>query len=76
MVSLRCKMAVKEELDNLGIENYTVKLGQVYLTNKITKEQRSVIRDRLLKLGLRLLDDEKAVLIERIKNVVFGLTKN
>ncbi len=70
MVSLRCKMAVKEELDNLGIVDYSIKLGQVNLRNKITKEQRIIISDRLLKLGLKLLEDKKAVLIERIKNIV------
>lgn len=70
MVSLRCKMAVKAALDAIGISNYVVKLGEIDIKGNLTKDQRRVIRASLLSLGLTLLDDEKAVLIERIKNLV------
>lgn len=70
MVSLRCKMIVKEELNNLGIYNIVVELGSVEIMEKITSELREKLKGNLLKSGLELLDDKKAILIERIKNVV------
>jgi AraC-like DNA-binding protein len=70
MVSLRCKMMVKEELIRLGINNVVVDMGMVEVLNDISNKQREQLRGRLLMLGLELLDDKKSILIERIKNVI------
>lgn len=73
MVSLRCKMVVKAELKNLGIEYVIVELGSVEILENITSVQHNLLKENLLKSGLELLDDKKAILIERIKNVVIEL---
>ncbi len=70
MVSLRCKMMVKEELENLGLHHINVDLGVVEILENITSKQRKLLRENLLKSGLELLDDKKSILIERIKNVI------
>jgi len=70
MVSLRCKMMVKSELDNLGLHYGAVELGEVEVKENITAEQREQLKKALLKSGLELMDDKKSVLIERIKNVI------
>ncbi len=70
MVSLRCKLMVKDELERLDITNVVVDLGMVELLDDITHEQREQLRENLLMLGLELLDDKKAILIEKIKNVI------
>ncbi|MCL1665753.1 MULTISPECIES: helix-turn-helix domain-containing protein [Elizabethkingia] len=70
MVSLRCKMVVHQELENLGIKNAVVDLGMVELWDDISLSQRTMLRENLLKTGLELLDDKKSILIEKIKNVV------
>ena len=70
MVSLRCKMVVKEELAKLGMRYVIVELGMVEIIDDITEEQRIELRAGLLKSGLELLDDKKSILIERIKNVI------
>lgn len=70
MVSLRCKMMVKEELKKLGIQYISVDLGDVVIMEDINEEQRNQLKIALLKSGLELMDDQKAMLIERIKNVV------
>ena len=36
MVSLRCKMAVKEELDKLKLKHTSIELGEVNLKKDIT----------------------------------------
>ena len=70
MVSIRCKMIVKEELKKLGIHYVAVDLGEVEIMENITELQREQIKTTLLKSGLELMDDKNAMLIEKIKNVI------
>ncbi|MEO9483963.1 MAG: AraC family transcriptional regulator [Ekhidna sp.] len=70
MVSLRCKMMVKEELKKLGLKYATVDLGVVEVMENITIDQRNQLRKNLLLSGLELLEDKKSILIEKIKNVI------
>lgn len=70
MVSLRCKLMVKEELKKLGLKYIFVDLGVAEILEDITEEQREILKRNLLKSGLELLDDKKSILIERIKNVI------
>jgi AraC-like DNA-binding protein len=73
MVSLRCKMVVKEELKALGIKHAIVELGMVDLLDDLDPSQREKLKVALLKSGLELMDDKKAILIEKIKNVITEL---
>ncbi len=70
MVSLRCKLMVKEELTKLGFHYVIVELGMVEILENITPEQRDQFSKNLLKLGLELLETKKSILIEKIKNVI------
>jgi AraC-like DNA-binding protein len=73
MVSMRCKMLVKEELKKLGLHFIIVDMGVVDIMENITTDQREEIRNILHKSGLELMDDKKAILIEKIKNVIIEL---
>ena len=73
MVSLRCKMVVKEELKKIGLQYVIVELGMVEILEDITIEQRKLLKKNLLKSGLELLEDKKSILIEKIKNVIIEL---
>ncbi|MBC8110418.1 MAG: helix-turn-helix transcriptional regulator [Verrucomicrobia bacterium] len=70
MVSLRCKMLVKEELKRLKLKYTAIDLGLVETLEDITPEQHDELKKNLLRSGLELLDDKKSILIEKIKNVV------
>ena len=70
MVSLRCKLMVKEELRKLGIKYVIIDLGMVEMLESITLKQREELKANLLRSGLELLDDKKSILIEKIKNVI------
>lgn len=70
MVSLRCKMMVKDELAKLGLHFVNLDLGVVDILENITQEQHEKLKENLALSGLELLDDKKSVLIERIKNVI------
>lgn len=70
MVSLRCKMLVKTELDKLGIDYLSVDLGMVEIRGHISEKQREEFGRNLKKSGLELLDDKKNILVEKIKAVI------
>jgi len=70
MVSNRCKMAVKEALRTLGLHFIVVDLGEVEVMEDLTLEQREDLKIALTDSGLELMDDKRAVLIEKIKNAI------
>jgi len=70
MVSIRCKMVVKAELEKLGLHYTSVELGETHILETPTAEQFEELKTVLLRSGLELMDDKKSVLIERIKNVI------
>jgi len=73
MVSNRCKMAVKEELKKLGLHYIVVELGEVDIMETISNEQREELKAGLFDSGLELMDDRRAVLIEKIKTVIIDM---
>lgn len=73
MVSLRCKLAVKEALESLGLHFVILELGIVEIMQDLTEDQQTQLYDILLKSGLELMDDKKSVLIEKIKNIIIEM---
>jgi AraC-like DNA-binding protein len=63
-------MIVKSELEKLGIHHLIVELGEVEILENINPEQRQELKTALSKTGLELMDDKKAILIEKIKGVI------
>ncbi len=73
MVCIRCKMLVKNELQNLRLHAVTVELGEVTIQEDISGETLDQLRTALMKWGLELMDDKKSVLIQKIKTVIIEL---
>ncbi|MFZ4106266.1 helix-turn-helix domain-containing protein [Flavobacterium sp.] len=73
MVSLRCKMLVKEELKRLGLHFVIVDLGMVEILEDISPEKFKKLNNNLALSGLELLDNKKSILIEKIKNVIIEM---
>ncbi len=73
MVSNRCKMAVKEALKSLGLHYILVDLGEIDIMETLSQEQRQQLQKALNVSGLELMDDKKAMLIEKIKNVIIEI---
>ena len=61
---------VKEELRNLGLHFIVVDLGEVEIMENISPEVRNQLKLALLSSGLELMDDKRAVLIEKVINVI------
>ncbi len=73
MVSNHCKVAVKEVLRSLGLHFIVVDLGEIELMEDLSPEMRVQLKTALLKEGFELMDDKRAVLIERIKTVIIEM---
>jgi len=63
-------MLVKEELKNLEIQFGNVQLGAVEILGGLTTEKREKLKHNLKLSGLELMDDKRAMLIEKIKIVI------
>jgi len=50
-----------------------VDLGEVEIMENISTDQREQLKGGLLQAGLELMDDKRAVLIEKIKNTVIEM---
>ena len=73
MVSTRCKMAVKEALKELGLHFIVVDLGEIEIMETLSEEQRRQLTIALHNSGLELMDDKRAILIEKIKNAIIEM---
>ena len=73
MVSNRCKLAVKDELKKLGLHFIMVDLGEVEIMEDMDPETQKKLEEALLGIGLELMDDKKAMIIEKIKTVVIEM---
>jgi len=76
MVCDRCVMAVKSELEKLGLHAISIALGEVELEKECTETQKRDLLKRLRSLGFDLIDDKKNITIERIKTVLIELVYN
>jgi len=70
MVSIRCKMLVKAEIEKLGLHSIKVELGQAEIKEDISPQLWNELNIALKKSGIELMDDRKSILIEKIKNVI------
>lgn len=66
-------MAVKSELQNLGLHHTRVELGETEIMEELSAEQRYILSTSLKKIGLELLDDKKNIMVERIKTLIIEL---
>jgi AraC-like DNA-binding protein len=73
MVSIRCKMVVKSELEKLGLNFSDVELGEVEIIGKVSKDQLDSLGASLKLTGLELMDDNKKILVEKIKTIIIEL---
>lgn len=73
MVSNRCIMAVRELLKELGLHFIHLQLGSVEVMEELSSSEREQLRIGLSKTGLELMDNKKAILIERIKNEIIQM---
>jgi YesN/AraC family two-component response regulator len=70
MVSLRCKLIVKSELEKMNLHYTVIELGEAEIAEELSAEEKKELKISLLKSGLELMEDKKSMLIEKIKNII------
>ncbi len=73
MVCLRCKIMVKAKLQELGIGYKRVDLGEIEIYEKLPEDKLYQLKECLLTMGLKLIEDQKAVLVEKIKSLIIEM---
>ncbi|MBK9636857.1 MAG: helix-turn-helix domain-containing protein [Bacteroidetes bacterium] len=73
MISNHCKLTVKEELKKLGLHFVMLDLGEVDIMEDLSAEKLEQMKTALLNSGFELMDNKKAVLIEKIKNTIIEM---
>ncbi len=73
MLSARSKMEVKEEFKKLNLHYVFVEMGEVEIMETLNSEQLEELKQALHRIGLELMDDKKAVLIDKIKNAIIDI---
>ncbi len=73
MESERCIAKVKEELENLGLRYKSVELGEAELAEDLSGEKLRMLACALMKSGLELMVDTKAIIIKKTKRIVLEL---
>jgi AraC-like DNA-binding protein len=66
-------MAVKSELEKLGLHHTRVELGETEIMEDLSAEQLDNLNTSLKKIGLELLDDKKNIMVEKIKTIIIEL---
>jgi len=76
MVCIRCKNAVRCELEKLGLHHIRVELGEIEIMEELSAEQILQLKVALSGIGFELMDDKRAILIERIISVIIDMVHN
>lgn len=66
-------MLVKAELDRMGLHYTAVNLGEVEIKENLSETTLQEFAKAIAKSGLELMDDKKAMLIEKVKNVIIEM---
>lgn len=66
-------MVVKSELEKLGLNHTTIELGEVEITDRVSEDQLKNLSVALKMTGLELMDDNKKILVEKIKTTIIEL---
>jgi len=70
MVCGRCKLAVDAILKDAGYNVVSVNLGEVTISNELSKSELQYLNKKLQSIGFELLEDEAKKQIEKIKQIV------
>ena len=73
MVSLRCKLMVKRELQKLGIQDVSIGLGTIEIKENISHKKKAQLKQNLALSGLELMDNKKSILIDKIKSTIIEM---
>jgi AraC-like DNA-binding protein len=69
-------MEVKEELKKLGLHYIVVDLGEIEIMEELNADQLLRLKVAFYSIGFELMDDKRAILIDRIISVIIEMVHN
>ena len=76
MVCDRCRMAVGQTLEQLGLHPLRIDLGEAVVEEEASPDQLAALGDKLERLGFRLLDDRRQQTVDLIKSALIRRVLN
>jgi AraC-like DNA-binding protein len=73
MVSLRCKIMVKSIADIHHINFSGIDLGYIDIDGELDETKMKLFNDDLKVIGLEILDEHEAILIEKVKHIIIEM---
>lgn len=70
MVCNRCKMVVKQELENAGLHPIDIELGEISFVEDLDDAQIATLDEVLQPLGFERIDNRKNRIVEQIKQEI------
>lgn len=69
-------MTVASELKKMDLTYNNLELGEVNLVNPIKKKEREYLTKALHEYGLELMENKKAILVEKIVTIIINMIHN
>jgi len=73
MVSIRCKIIVRAELEKLGLHPLSIELGEVEIKENISAQKLEQLNTALKTSELELLDDKRSIIVEKIRRIIIEM---
>lgn len=73
MVSTRCKIIVKSELETLGLHCVAIELCEVEIMEDISEVKLSALNKILEESGFSIITERNIILVEKIKTIIIEL---
>lgn len=70
MMTLRCKLMVRQELEKLNIVSSAVELGYADLESVVPKRVMQALQANLRAIGLEIVGERRQILVGRIKGAI------
>ena len=74
-LNITCKTILKEQLDKLDIPHLLHGTGEIEIKRAISDEEMQELFNNLNAYGIYVLNDQKTVLVQRIKNTINEMLK-
>ncbi|MDG3582523.1 helix-turn-helix domain-containing protein [Galbibacter pacificus] len=75
MVCDRCKMVLKQELENAGINIVSLELGELIVLDEVSVS-KSILKEIAERNGFEVIDSNTSVLIENVKTALIKKVEN
>ena len=75
MVCDRCKMVVADLFKQINVSPIRIDLTEIEISEELTEDQESTLRNSLEKVGFGLLDDKRGQIVEKIKTTIIELVQ-